>query len=152
MCSGDHLQIISVIELLGDILTKGVTCSSRIHTPACPVIRVRPQEVAHGSLVRNFLKSFKGANVVECLNGGRESSVKAEELVLYYCGQGKKIEELSQAFPDVAVPVLSAALVIEPVDLGDLTGFVIASQNGYSIFVSDFEREQKSDCFDGVVA
>lgn len=78
--------------------------------------------------------------------------MKAEELVLYYCSQGKKIEELSQAFPDVAVPVLSAALVIEPVDLGDLTGLVIASENGYSIFVSNFERKQKSDCFDGVVA
>ena len=88
MRTSDHLQIVGVVELFGNILTKCVTSSSRIHSPACSVIGVRPEEVAHGSFVRYFLESFEGANVVEGLNAGRESSVETEELVFDYCGEG----------------------------------------------------------------
>ena len=88
MRTSDHLQIVGVVELFRNILTKGVTSTSRIHSPTCSVIRVRPEEVAHGSLVWYFLESFEGANVVEGFNAGRESSMKAEELIFDYCSEG----------------------------------------------------------------
>lgn len=47
--------------------------------------------------------------------------MQAEELVLNNSGQRQVVEEFSQGFPDVAVSVLSAALIIEAVDLGNLS-------------------------------
>lgn len=54
----NHLQVVGVVELLSDVLAKGVTSASGIHAPASAVIGVGPQQVAHGALVRNLLESF----------------------------------------------------------------------------------------------
>ena len=58
MRPGDHLQVVGVVELLGDVLAKGVTSASRVHAPASPVIGIRPEQVAHRPFVRNLLESL----------------------------------------------------------------------------------------------
>lgn len=68
MRSGYHLQVISVIELLSDVLAEGVTRPSRVHSPACTVVRVGPEQVAHRPLVRHLLESLKRANIVQSLD------------------------------------------------------------------------------------
>lgn len=44
------------------------------------------------------------------------------------------------------------ALVIEPVDLGDRPGFMIASEKRNPIGIPHFERQKKTNTLDGVVA
>jgi hypothetical protein len=101
MGSGDHLEVVSVVELLGDILAEGVAGATRVHSPAGTIIRVRPQQVAHGSFVRDFLEPFEGSDIVESLNAGGESAVEAEKLIFDDGGERKVVEEFSQAFPDI---------------------------------------------------
>ena len=44
-----------------------------------------------------------------------------------------------EILPDVCVAILSEALVVESVDLRDLTGFVVTAEDCDSLFVPDLE-------------
>lgn len=48
--SRDQCEAVGVVEGLRYVLTKSVACSSRRDAPAAAVVRVRPQQVAHGTL------------------------------------------------------------------------------------------------------
>ena len=86
MSTGNHLEIVGVVELLSDILSEGVARTSRVHAPSCPIVRVTPEQIAHRSLVWDFLETFKSSDVVKCFDAGGKTSMQAEELVLYYGG------------------------------------------------------------------
>lgn len=67
-------------ERLADILSKRVPGTSRADSPSAPVIRVRPQEVTHGSFMRNFLDPVDSSDMVERVDRGGETSVQTEDL------------------------------------------------------------------------
>lgn len=67
-------------ERLADILSKRVPGTSRADSPSTPVIRVRPQEVTHGSFMRNFLDPVDSSDMVERVDRGGETSVQTEDL------------------------------------------------------------------------
>lgn len=50
--------------------------------------------------------------------------------------------------PDVRVPVFAEAFVVESVDLSDLAGFVVSSEDGNALGVADFEGNKEGDGFD----
>ena len=62
--------------------------------------------------------------------------------------QGKEIEEVSEEPPDVGIAVFAQALVVEPIHLGNLTGFVIAAQDGDAIAVPQLEGNEERDGLD----
>lgn len=151
MGSGDHLEVVGVVELFGDVLAEGVSSASGVHAPAGAVIRIGPQEIAHGTFMGDFLEALQSTDVVQSLNTGGESSVEAEELVLNNCSEGEEIEEFSEALPHIGVAVLPAALIVKSINLGDLARFVITSQDGQSVFVAHLQRDQQRDCLHTVV-
>lgn len=60
MGTSDQGQIVGVIKSLGDVLAEGVPSSTRGDAPAAPVIRIRPQQIAHRTLQaanQAFIKS-----------------------------------------------------------------------------------------------
>lgn len=54
-------------------------------------------------------------------------------LVLHQRRHGQVVEQFREAVPHGGVAVLAEALVVEPVDLGDLAGLVVAPQNGDAV-------------------
>ena len=50
---------------------------------------------------------------------------KEVNLLLNQCRQGKVVKEVCEVLPDVCVAVFPQALIIKPVDLGDLTTLVV---------------------------
>lgn len=74
---GHEVQVVHVVELLRDVGSECVPGPARGQPPPRPVIRVRPQEVAHGALVRNLGKvrgrfgegSGKGVREASIANG-----------------------------------------------------------------------------------
>lgn len=50
-------EVVSMIELLRDVLTERVTSTSGGDTPTASVIRVGPEEIADGTFMRHFLNS-----------------------------------------------------------------------------------------------
>lgn len=77
--------------------------------------------------------------------------MKTEDLVVDQGSEGKVVKEVGEVLPDIGVSVFAKTLVVETVDLGDLTGLVVSSKNGDSLRVSDLEGDEKGDGLDGVV-
>jgi hypothetical protein len=102
--------------------------------------------------MRNFLDTINGANVVKGINGWGEASVETEDLVVDESGEREVVEEVCKVLPNVGVAVLAQALVVEAVDLCDLAGLVIASEDGDAPGVSDFEGNEQSYGLDRVVS
>lgn len=92
MSAGDHLQVVCMVELLSYVLAEGVACSSRVHSPSCTVIWVRPKQIAHRTFMRDFLEPLKGSDIVKSLDAGRKSTVKTEKLIFDNCSEGQKVE------------------------------------------------------------
>ncbi len=67
-------------------------------------------------------------------------------------GQGEVVEKVGEETPDVSVPVFAETFVVEAVNLGDLPGLVVASEDGDSVLVSEFESNEKCDGLNGIVA
>lgn len=67
--------------------------------------------------MRSLLNSVKLTNLVQSVDTGRETTVKAEHLVFDNSSQWQVIEELSELLPNVSVTVLPQALVIESVTI-----------------------------------
>lgn len=141
-----------VVERLRDVLPKRVAGATRRYAPAAAVVGVGPEQIAHGAFVGDFLYAVQSADVVEGVDAGGEAAVETEDLVLDQCRQGEVVEEIGEVFPDGGVAVFAQAFVVETVDLGDLTGFVVAAQDGDAVWVADFEGDEESYGFDGEVA
>jgi len=152
MSSCNQSQAIIVVESLGNVLAKRIPSSSRRYSPPASIIWIRPQEIAHRTLVWYLLYAVEGSDIIECINAGRETSVEAEDLVINQGCEGKVVEEVGEVFPDIRVAVLSEALVVEAIDLGNLAGFVITTEDCDALGISDLEGHEEGDSFDGVVS
>lgn len=78
--------------------------------------------------------------------------MEAEDLVLDQGGQGKVVEQVGEVLPDVGIAILSQAFVVEAVDLSDLAGLVIPSEDGDALGVSDLESDEEGNCLDGIIS
>lgn len=54
MGSGDKSKSIGMVEMSCYILPKSISSSTRRYSPTTTIIRVRPQQIAHGPFVRNL--------------------------------------------------------------------------------------------------
>lgn len=99
-----------------------------------------------------FLNSVKSTDVVESIDGGGETTVKAEDLVIDEGSEWKVVKEVGEVLPDVCISVFSETLVIEAVDLGDLSGFVVSTEDGDAARVTDFQGYEEGDGLNRVVS
>lgn len=70
--------------------------------------------------------------LVDGMDGRRESTVHAEDLVVDHDAQGQKVEHVGEVVPDVRVTVFPRALGVEAVGLCDTAGFVVPADKVYS--------------------
>lgn len=91
--------------------------------------------VTHRALVRHLLDAIERPDLVQCVDGRRKPSVKAEDGVLHQSGQREVVEHVGEVLPHVRVAVLAEAFVIEPVHLRDLARLVVASKDGHPMWI-----------------
>lgn len=68
-----------------------------------------------------FLYTIKCSNIVQRIDTGGQTSVKTEDLVIDKGGKGEVVEKIGEVLPDICISIFSKALVVEAVDLCDLT-------------------------------
>lgn len=100
----------------------------------------------------NLLNSVKSSDVIESIDARRETSVEAEDLVVDEGGKGKVVKQVGEVLPDVGISVLAETLVVEAVDLGDLTRLVVAAKDGDALGISDLQGDKQGHCLNRVVA
>ena len=90
--SGNQFQVVSMVEVLRYVLAESEAGSSRRYTPAVSVVRVRPEQVAHGSFVRHLDLPVDGAYLIERVQIRREPAMQAENLVFDDCSEWQQIK------------------------------------------------------------
>ena len=138
MRPSDGFQIVLYNELVRDVLPKSVASTAWRDSPTSPVVRIRPEQVAHGAFMRHFHHSVNTLNLVQRVKTWRQATMQTKDLVLHDGRERQVIEQISQELPNVCVTVLAHAFVVEAVDLSDLAAFVIASQNSESVSIAHF--------------
>lgn len=129
-----------------------LTCPSWRDTPPAAIVRVRPQQIAHGAFVRHLLHSVERSNVVERVQSRAQATVEAKDGVVNRRSQWQVIKQVSEMLPDVCVSVLAQALVVKAIHLRDLPGFVVSAEDRDPLPVSNFQRNQQRRGLDRVVA
>lgn len=99
----------------------------------------------------HLLYAIERSDIVQSIDARGETSVKAEYLIVDEGGKGEIIKEIREVFPNIRVAILPETLIVESVDLCNLTRFVIATEDGNALRISDFEGNKESDGFYGVV-
>jgi len=102
--------------------------------------------------MRNLLYAIESSNVVQRVDTGRKAAVKAEDLVIDEGSEGKIVEEVCKVLPDVGIAVFAKTLVVESVNLGDLTRLVVSSEDGDALGIADFEGNEEGDGLHRVVS
>lgn len=152
MSSCNKLEIIRMIELFTNVLTKWVSSSSWRNTPTTSVIRVRPEEITNWTFGWHFHDSVELVDLIEGINWWRETTVEAEDVSFNNCGQRQVIKQACEVLPNIGISVFSKALIIESIDLSDLLAFVITSQDGNSVWVSYLEADKERNCLNWVIS
>ncbi len=80
MSSCYHCKPVSVIKLFRNVVSEDVPSSSWADAPAVTVLGVGPQQIAHGTLMRDFLETIEHTNVVKGLNTWGQASMQEENL------------------------------------------------------------------------
>ena len=78
--------------------------------------------------------------------------METENLPLNNSGHGDIIEQICEHLPDLLAPEFLKALLVEAIDLGNSSGFVVASGEVDTFGVPDFECHKQGDGLNGVVA
>ena len=127
---------IVMVECLRNILPERITRPAWRYSPPTPIVRVTPQQIAHRPLVRDLLYTIDTSHMVQRIDTRRQSTVKTEDLVIDERGERKVVEEVGKVAPDVGVAVFAQTFVVEAIDLGDLTTFMIAAKDTNAVAVA----------------
>ena len=74
--------------------------------------------------------------------------METKDLVIDQRSQGKVVEQISETFPHVCIPIFPKAFIVEPIHLRNLTRFMIATEDCNALRVSDLESNKKGDGLD----
>ena len=143
-----QVNFVLAIEFLNNVAAEKEACTSGGDAPAGCVIRVRPHEIAHGSVVGNLLLSINRSNLIKSVDRRTQSTMDAEYFVINDCRKSQVVKNVSAIPPNVDTAKLSEALIIEAIDLSDLTTLVVYSDQGDSLWVPDFQGNKEQEGFD----
>lgn len=119
-----------------DEMYANLTSSSRTDSPVLNIIRVRPDQIAEGAFMRDFLGSRNYSNLIQCSDLRTQTAMNTQHRAINDGTQSHEIEHLTASLPHRCIPIFLKALLVEPIDLCDLTRFVVPTDQGYPIRVS----------------
>ena len=112
-------------------------------------VRVAPDEIGHGPLVRDLAEAVDDFDLVDAMDAGAQAAVDAEDLVVDDDGEGEEVEHVGEVVPDVGVAVFAVAFGVEAVGLGDAAGLVVAADEVHAGGVAQLEADEEGDCLHG---
>ena len=93
--------------------------------------------------MRDLHSSVNKSNLINCLDFWGKASMNAEDFSFNNSSNSKIIKDLGAVFPRICISVFSNSFVVETVDSGDLSSFMISSKKGDMCWVFQFQAQQK---------
>lgn len=150
MSATNQGDFVCVVKLSDDIASKEIASASWRESPTVNFFGIRPEEIAHGSIVRDLLFSIDGSDLIERVDGGTESTVDAKDLLLNEGAQTEIVEDFGAVSPDIDGAILAQTFVIKAIDLSDLSRFVVSANQGDSVRIADLECQKQQKGLDAV--
>jgi hypothetical protein len=72
--------------------------------------------------------------------------METENVALNNSGERKVVEQAGKVLPHVGVSILTETFIVESIDLSNLLGLVVASQDGDSVRMTHFVADQEGNC------
>lgn len=127
MRSCNRCQTVDMVELRRDLVSEQPTSTTWTDSPCVDVFWVTPHKIAEGALMRNFLGTRNDADLVNRADLRTETAMDAKNGTVHNGGENKEVKHLTASLPDGGVAVLLLTLLVETVDLGDLSGLVVSA-------------------------
>lgn len=146
-----QVELVPLIELSHHVLPEYIA-----HTPVvvCPSLNidlwVAPYQVAQKACIWNLLGPILFVDYAEVSEIRTQSSMHAQDSVVYNRSYGKHVEANGEVLPELHV-IAPLAFVIEPVHSVDLVALVVASQQEHVIRELNLERQQQTDGLDALL-
>jgi hypothetical protein len=128
--TSNEFQAIDMVELGCNLITEEPASATGRDSPSINVLRIAPDEIAEGTLVRNLLSTGDDANLIDSTDFWTKATVNTENLTINDSSQNQEVKDLAARLPDRRVAVLLLTLFVEAVDLSDLAGLVVATDEG----------------------
>ena len=74
--------------------------------------------------------------------------MNTKDLAFNDCTDTEVIKYVHAVLPGICVSILTDVFIIEPIDLRNLSCFVIPSQKSYVSWIPDFETHEELESFD----
>lgn len=124
-----------MVELSGDLVAKEPACATWADGPRLNIFGVAPHQVAKSTLMGNLLGASHHANLIDGPNLGAQTTVHTKNLAIHNGGENEEIKHLTACFPYRRIAVLLLTLLVEAIDLGDLSGLVVATNENDAVRV-----------------
>jgi len=98
----------------------------------------------------HFHDSVELLDLVKGVNAWGQATVQAEDVILNHSCEWKVIKKSGEILPDISVSVLSEALIVESINLGNLLALMVSSKDSYSLWESDFKSNHQGDSLNRV--
>lgn len=152
MCTTYQLEVVDRHEFFGNLRSEKPPSSPWTDGPTVNFFWIAPNKITEGSFVRNFLIPLDKSNLIQCSNIWGQSPVDTKNRLVNECGDREEVEYPAAVSPRVTVSVLVLALVVEAVNLRDLTRFVISAEECDLVWPLRLENEEASEGLQAVVA
>ena len=136
MGTGNELKSIDLVELGCDLVSKQPSSSTGRNGPGFHIFRITPDQITKRTLVRNLLGTGDDADLIQSADFWTQTSVNAKNGSINNSRKDKEVKNLTASLPDRRIAILLLALLIETVDLCDLTRLVVAADKGDAVRVS----------------
>lgn len=130
MSSSNELQTVDMVEFGRHLVTKEPASAAWGNSPGLDVLGVTPDQIAESTFMGNLLCTSHNTNLVDCTNLRAQASVDAEDFTIDDGRKDKEVEDLAARLPNGRVAILLLTLLVETVDLSDLAGLVVTTNEG----------------------
>lgn len=125
-----------MVEFGSHLVTKQPARSSGTYCPCIDIFGIAPYQVTECTLMRNLLSSGDNPDLINGPDFGTEPAMYAENGSVHDRSEDQEVKDLTACLPHRCVSVFCLTFLVEAVDLCDLSGFVVASDEDDSIRVS----------------
>jgi hypothetical protein len=136
MGTSNELKSIDLVELGCDLVSKQPSSSTGRNGPGFHIFRITPDQITKRTLVRNLLGTGDDADLIQSADFWTQTSVNTQNGSINNSRKNKEVKNLTASLPDGCIAILLLALLIETIDLCDLTRLMVAADKGDAVGVS----------------
>lgn len=123
----DELQSVDMVEFCRYLIPKEPSRTAWRNSPSFNIFRITPDQVAKGTFMRDFLSTSNNTDLINSADLWAQTTMNAKNLAINNCGKDEEIKDLAARLPDGSVAIFLLALLIEAINLSNLSRFVITT-------------------------